>query len=109
MRCPVSSVYYFRMKNYPTIEDTIGSTPQVRLQRITGQVGQRRGNVLMAKLARNNPAGSVKDRASSSMILRAQEACEIRTTKGVGEGNSGIVLVELGVSRHHEQKKKKIK
>ncbi|WP_353194461.1 pyridoxal-phosphate dependent enzyme, partial [Pusillimonas noertemannii] len=58
------------MKQYQTIEQTIGGTPLVRLQRIPGQFGQERGNVILAKLEGNNPAGSVKDRAANSMISR---------------------------------------
>src|SRR3546814_16010159 len=104
MRCPVSSVYYFRMKNYPTIEDTIGSTPLVRLQRIPGQVGQRRGNVILAKLEGNNPAGSVKDRAASSMIRRAQERGEISpgdTLIEATSGNTGIALAMTAAIQGH--------
>ncbi|HCQ48036.1 MAG TPA: cysteine synthase B, partial [Achromobacter sp.] len=53
---------------YPTIEQTVGNTPLVRLQRIPGAAGDARGNVILAKLEGNNPAGSVKDRPALSMI-----------------------------------------
>ncbi len=56
--------------NYPTLEDVIGATPLVRLQRLLG--AEARGNVLLAKLEGNNPAGSVKDRPAISMIKRAE-------------------------------------
>ena len=46
--------------NYPTIEQTVGNTPLVRLQRIPGAAGAARGNVILAKLEGNNPAGSVR-------------------------------------------------
>ena len=47
---------------YPTLEDAIGKTPLVRLQRVPGADNDARGNVILAKLEGNNPAGSVKDR-----------------------------------------------
>ena len=47
------------MKNYPTIEDTVGQTPLVRLQRIPGEFGQARGNVLLAKLEGNAVVSSL--------------------------------------------------
>ena len=61
-----------------TIEDFIGNTPLVRLQRIPGDVATRNGNVILAKLEGNNPAGSVKDRPAISMIRRAEGRGEIR-------------------------------
>jgi len=83
------------MKHYPTIEDTIGTTPLVRLQRIGSDVWRERGNVVLAKLEGNNPAGSVKDRPALSMIARAQERGEIRpgdTLIEATSGNTGIAL-----------------
>ncbi|WP_258286768.1 pyridoxal-phosphate dependent enzyme, partial [Escherichia ruysiae] len=65
------------MSKYPTIEDTIGGTPLVRLQRIPGDGAAQRGNVILAKLEGNNPAGSVKDRAAWSMIRRAEARGDI--------------------------------
>ena len=53
---------------YQTIEDTVGNTPLVRLQRLPGETN----NVLLAKLEGNNPAGSVKDRPALSMVLEAE-------------------------------------
>jgi cysteine synthase B len=91
-------VYYFFMKKYTTVQDIIGSTPLVRLQRIPGQVGEPRGNVVLAKLEGNNPAGSVKDRTASSMILRAQERGEIKpgdTLIEATSGNTGIALAMM--------------
>ena len=63
---------------YPTIEDAIGRTPLVVLQRIGAKDNQARGNVVLGKLEGNNPAGSVKDRPALSMIRRAEERGEIR-------------------------------
>lgn len=76
---------------YKTLEDFIGGTPLVRLKRISGGSG----NVLLAKLEGNNPAGSVKDRPAFSMIRRAQERGEIRPGDTLIEptsGNTGIAL-----------------
>jgi S-sulfo-L-cysteine synthase (O-acetyl-L-serine-dependent) len=58
--------------NYPTIEQTVGNTPLVPLQRIPGAAIADRGNVILVKLEGNNPAGSVKDRPALSMILDAE-------------------------------------
>ena len=81
--------------HYPTIEDAIGNTPLVALQRIGLQDNQKRGNVLLGKLEGNNPAGSVKDRPALSMIRRAQERGEIKpgdTLIEATSGNTGIAL-----------------
>jgi cysteine synthase B len=81
--------------NYPTIEDTIGKTPLVALQRIGCQANAERNNVVLGKLEGNNPAGSVKDRPALSMIQRAQERGEIKpgdTLIEATSGNTGIAL-----------------
>lgn len=81
--------------NYPTIEDTIGKTPLVALQRIHAQENAVRNNVVLAKLEGNNPAGSVKDRPALSMIQRAQERGDIKpgdTLIEATSGNTGIAL-----------------
>jgi len=80
---------------YPTIEDTIGKTPLVALQRIGAAANTARGNVILGKLEGNNPAGSVKDRPALSMIQRAQERGEIKpgdTLIEATSGNTGIAL-----------------
>ncbi|WP_300715522.1 cysteine synthase CysM [Hydrogenophaga sp.] len=81
--------------NYPTIEDAIGNTPLVALQRIGVQANAQRGNVVLGKLEGNNPAGSVKDRPAVSMIQRAEERGEIKpgdTLIEATSGNTGIAL-----------------
>ncbi|MBN8751429.1 Cysteine synthase B [Xylophilus ampelinus] len=81
--------------SYPTIEDAIGRTPLVALQRIDAAENAARGNVILAKLEGNNPAGSVKDRPALSMIRRAEERGEIRpgdTLIEATSGNTGIAL-----------------
>ena len=80
---------------YPTIEDAIGKTPMVALQRIGAADNQVRGNVVLGKLEGNNPAGSVKDRPAMSMIQRAQERGDIKpgdTLIEATSGNTGIAL-----------------
>ena len=80
---------------YLTIEDAIGRTPLVALQRIAAEMNRERGNVILAKLEGNNPAGSVKDRPALSMIRRAQERGEIQpgdTLIEATSGNTGIAL-----------------
>jgi cysteine synthase B len=80
---------------YPTIEDTIGRTPLVALQRIGAAEGAVSGNVVLGKLEGNNPAGSVKDRPALSMIQRAEERGDIRPGDVLIEatsGNTGIAL-----------------
>ena len=80
---------------YPTIEDAIGKTPLVALQRIGAADSTARGNVILGKLEGNNPAGSVKDRPALSMIRRAEERGDIRpgdTLIEATSGNTGIAM-----------------
>jgi cysteine synthase B len=80
---------------YPKIEDAIGKTPLVALQRIGATDNAQRGNVILGKLEGNNPAGSVKDRPALSMIQRAQERGDIKAGDTLIEatsGNTGIAL-----------------
>ncbi len=80
---------------YPTIEDAVGRTPLVALQRIGVEGHRQRGNVVLGKLEGNNPAGSVKDRPALSMIRRAEERGDIRpgdTLIEATSGNTGIAL-----------------
>ncbi len=87
---------------YKTIEDTIGNTPLVRLQRIPGAAIDARGNVILGKLEGNNPAGSVKDRPALSMILRAEERGRIKpgdTLIEATSGNTGIALAMVAAIR----------
>lgn len=77
--------------NYPTIEDFIGKTPLVRMQRME-DLGS---STLLMKLEGNNPAGSVKDRPALSMIKRAEARGEISPGDHLVEatsGNTGIAL-----------------
>jgi cysteine synthase B len=88
--------------SYMTVEDTIGRTPLVRLQRVPGDDNERRGNVILGKLEGNNPAGSVKDRPAISMIRRAEARGEIRpgdTLIEATSGNTGIALAMAAAIR----------
>ncbi|MBA4177509.1 MAG: cysteine synthase B [Leptothrix sp. (in: Bacteria)] len=87
---------------YKTLEDAIGGTPLVALQRLPGAAGAERGNVILGKLEGNNPAGSVKDRPAISMIRRAEERGEIRpgdTLIEATSGNTGIALAMAAAIR----------
>ena len=80
---------------YKTLQDFVGNTPLVRLQRIPGAASDQRGNVILAKLEGNNPAGSVKDRPALSMIVHAEARGEIKpgdTLIEATSGNTGIAL-----------------
>jgi S-sulfo-L-cysteine synthase (O-acetyl-L-serine-dependent) len=81
--------------NYLTIEDVIGKTPLIALQRIGAAENKLKNNVVLGKLEGNNPAGSVKDRAAMSMINRAEERGQIKVGDRLIEatsGNTGIAL-----------------
>ncbi|MBQ74082.1 MAG: cysteine synthase B [Gammaproteobacteria bacterium] len=76
---------------YPTIEDCVGKTPLVRLQRLPGETSNR----VLVKLEGNNPAGSVKDRPAMSMITAAESRGDIApgdTLIEATSGNTGIAL-----------------
>ena len=78
-------------KDYPTIEHTVGKTPLVRLQRLSGATS----NTILGKLEGNNPAGSVKDRSAMSMINEAESRGVIApgdTLIEATSGNTGIAL-----------------
>jgi S-sulfo-L-cysteine synthase (O-acetyl-L-serine-dependent) len=83
------------MPNYKTLEDAIGHTPLVRLQRLPGADIAARGNVILGKLEGNNPAGSVKDRPAINMIRQAELRGEVKpgdTLIEATSGNTGIAL-----------------
>ena len=82
-------------KSYPSLEQLVGRTPLVALQRIGAGNATPRNNVVLGKLEGNNPAGSVKDRPALAMIARAQERGDIApgdTLIEATSGNTGIAL-----------------
>ncbi|MQY50365.1 cysteine synthase CysM [Rhodocyclus tenuis] len=90
------------MNAYNTLADHVGGTPLVRLQRLPGALAAARGNVVLAKLEGDNPAGSVKDRPALSMILRAEARGDIRpgdTLIEATSGNTGIALAMAAAMR----------
>lgn len=87
--------------NFKTIEQFIGNTPLVRLQRLPGETT----NVILVKLEGNNPAGSVKDRPAMSMISRAEARGEIKpgdTLIEATSGNTGIALAMAAAIRGYK-------
>lgn len=91
--------------SYLTIEDTIGNTPLVRLQRLPGAENLARNNIILGKLEGNNPAGSVKDRPALFMIKRAEERGQIKpgdTLIEATSGNTGIALAMAAAMRGYK-------
>ena len=87
---------------YQGIEDSVGNTPLVRLKRIPGTANDRAGNLILAKLEGNNPAGSVKDRPALSMVVRAERRGTIKAGDTLIEatsGNTGIALAMAAAMR----------
>ena len=75
---------------YKTIEDCIGNTPLVKLQRL-----YQGENKILLKLEGTNPAGSVKDRPAINMINQAELRGQIKpgdTLIEATSGNTGIAL-----------------
>ena len=90
---------------YLTLEDTIGNTPLVQLQRIGGDDVRSRNNIILGKLEGNNPAGSVKDRAAFSMISHAEARGTIKpgdTLIEATSGNTGIALAMVAAMRGYK-------
>jgi len=87
-----------------TLEQTIGNTPLIRLQRL----GPDNGSEIWLKLEGNNPAGSVKDRAALSMIQQAEARDEIRPGDVLIEatsGNTGIALAMIAAMKGYPLKR----
>jgi S-sulfo-L-cysteine synthase (O-acetyl-L-serine-dependent) len=89
---------------YHTLADTVGNTPLVQIQRL---YQDKRGNVILAKLEGNNPAGSVKDRPAFNMIRQAEKRGDIRpgdTLIEATSGNTGIALAMVAAMRGYKIK-----
>lgn len=86
-----------------TLEQTIGNTPLVKLQRLAPD----NGSEIWVKLEGNNPAGSVKDRAALSMIVEAEKRGEIKPGDVLIEatsGNTGIALAMIAALKGYRMK-----
>ncbi|MDP3776001.1 cysteine synthase CysM [Methylotenera sp.] len=86
---------------YKTIDDFVGNTPLVKLQRMAGNTS----NTILLKLEGNNPAGSVKDRPAYSMITRAEARGDIQpgdTLIEATSGNTGIALAMVAAMRGYK-------
>ncbi|MDR3159875.1 MAG: cysteine synthase CysM [Zoogloeaceae bacterium] len=87
---------------FKKLEDFVGNTPLIELQRLPGAENQRRNNAILAKLEGNNPAGSVKDRPALSMISEAEARGDIKpgdTLIEATSGNTGIALAMAAAMR----------
>ncbi len=86
---------------YPKLEDFVGNTPLVQLQKLPGPGA----GVVLAKLEGNNPAGSVKDRPALSMIVEAEKRGDIKpgdTLIEATSGNTGIALAMAAAIRGYK-------
>lgn len=86
---------------FKTIDDFVGNTPLVKLQRMAGNTS----NTILLKLEGNNPAGSVKDRPAYSMITRAEARGDIKpgdTLIEATSGNTGIALAMVAAMRGYK-------
>ncbi len=91
--------------HYPTIDQVVGNTPLVRLQRLPQQFGVSDQVVILAKLEGNNPAGSVKDRPALKMIAEAEARGQIKpgdTLIEATSGNTGIALAMAAAIRGYK-------
>lgn len=89
--------------DYPTIDQFVGQTPLVKLQRLPGTTT----NTILAKLEGNNPAGSVKDRPALSMIHEAETKGSIVPGDVLIEatsGNTGIALAMVAAIKGYKMK-----
>ncbi|MFA7351495.1 MAG: cysteine synthase CysM [Methylotenera sp.] len=86
---------------YKTIDNFVGNTPLVKLQRMAGNTT----NTILLKLEGNNPAGSVKDRPAYSMITHAEARGDIKpgdTLIEATSGNTGIALAMVAAMRGYK-------
>ena len=84
-----------------TLDDFVGNTPLVKLQRMNPYPS----NTILLKLEGNNPAGSVKDRPAYSMITRAEARGDIQpgdTLIEATSGNTGIALAMVAAMRGYK-------
>ncbi len=88
-------------QHYATLDDYVGHTPLVRLQRMAAHTQA----TVLAKLEGNNPAGSVKDRPAYNMIMQAERRGDIQVGDTLIEatsGNTGIALAMVAAMRGYK-------
>jgi len=88
---------------FPTLEDHIGQTPLVRLQRMANHTQ----STVLLKLEGNNPAGSVKDRPALFMLQQAEARGDIKPGDCLIEatsGNTGIALAMAAAIKGYKMK-----
>jgi len=81
-------------RDYPTVLDLVGSTPIVRLDKLSRDVPGR----LLAKLEYLNPGGSVKDRIGLAMIEAAERDGKLEPGGTIVEPTSGNTGVGLAMA-----------
>lgn len=81
---------------YNSIEELIGNTPLLRLNRIEKEFGLKAK--LFAKLEFLNPAGSIKDRVGSAMLTDAEEKGLLKKNSVIIEPTSGNTGIGLAMS-----------
>ena len=88
---------------FPTLEDHVGQTPLVRLQRMANHTQ----STVLLKLEGNNPAGSVKDRPALFMLQQAEARGDIKPGDCLIEatsGNTGIALAMAAAIKGYKMK-----
>jgi len=88
-------------KKHPTITDTIGNTPLVRLQRLSAGLDA----TILVKGEFANPLGSVKDRIGRAMIEAAEKDGRLKPGATIIEptsGNTGIALAFVAAARGYK-------
>ncbi|KKL00911.1 pyridoxal-phosphate dependent enzyme, partial [Rheinheimera mesophila] len=88
---------------FPTLEDYVGQTPLVRLQRMANHTQ----STVLLKLEGNNPAGSVKDRPALFMLQQAELRGDIKPGDCLIEatsGNTGIALAMAAAIKGYKMK-----
>lgn len=90
-------------KIYDSVEQLIGSTPIVRLNKLKENLGLKAN--LLAKVECFNPAGSVKDRVALNMINEAEKSGALKQGGTVIEptsGNTGIGICAIAAARGYK-------
>ena len=80
------------MKIYDSVLELIGHTPLLRLNKIAEMYG---GTPVLAKIEKNNPAGSSKDRVAKNMVEQAEKKGLLKEGALIIEptsGNTGVGL-----------------